>query len=885
MNIRFYSLLVCIFLLLAGFIALEVNAQELTSKEIEPAPFDADMADFLFFDSYLAGQSLQSSIDIITSDYELYYVSFAQFNESLKFHLSYENQRLSGWYLRERNQVSFDVSAQIGQRINQKIAIKPYHWVEYEGDLYLSTIALKDWFEIDTDIRANKLLINFRPKEEHPMIARLKRQEKHKLRELRMSHEAHFPTIADSYQPFTIPAFDINFSPSWNKSQGWQKRLNVSSNADILWHSAALQYSKTDSNQSGRLTLSREGEWQGMPFYYQFGDVYGVSNPFLSSGLGRGVMFGRSEQTSQERNTRRFEGPAPDGWEAELYRGNTAFAYQIVEGGFYRFENIPTNSGRNSFYVLLYGPTGEQQRIDYEFNTSKMIVAEGDWFPEFSWQQAGRSVLFDKATTQKDTFSAKVHYGLSNKSSLSLGYIQQSSKPLTTPNTSTETVPDITRLTATMSGYTTRMRYHIDVGYDEFTDELGYNLDTSWLFNDFDIQLNYKDLSRIQPNAKPSTTISYTPFEPSIDHSLSLSLSQSTTGWKQNWSANIGWKDEQWQLSASAEYQPGEGSNLTTQAGWRIEGHQLQLQNAFSITPDAEITATRFSHRMKLGSVSLQTGINANWQQHSLQYSLSLSKKFDWFRFGAQLSTDDKDSYRVGLNLSFSTELYPEIKWPSAQSSKQNATIFASVYIDENYNGQRDSSEQKLPNVRFKGRNHWRNTPTSTTHDARLTKASSRSAQKVQLDPLSLEDPFLYTPHETLLVNSHPGGENSVSFRLIPVTEMEGEVLVQKCPELEGNNTLTQQDAPEIPLKGVGAVPLRLTRADGSTKQSLYTEFDGFFLLEKIIPDTYQLSIEPSFISKKNLQDFTPLTIEVTKDSMLDVIALDPIVLTEKCQS
>lgn len=860
----------------------QVNKADITEQAKDPAPFDEEMADFLFFDSYLSGQSLQSSIDVITSDYELFYVSFSQFNDSLQFHLSYENQRLTGWYLNERNQVTFAVNSAEGQRINQRITIKPFHWVEYEGDLYLSTLALKDWFEIDTDIRANKLLINFRPKEEHPMIARLKRQEKHKLRGLKMSHGANFPIIPDTYHAFTVPAFDITFSPNWSKSQGWKKRVNVSSNADLLWHSAALQYSKSDSNQSGRLTLTREGEWQNMPFYYQLGDVYGVSNPFLSSGLGRGFMFGRSEQASQQRNTRRFEGPAPDGWEAELYRGDTALAYQIVEAGFFRFDDIPTNSGRNQFYVLLYGPTGEQQRIDYEFNTANMLVTEGDWFPEFSWQQSGRSMLFDNATTQKDTLSATAHYGLSKNTNLSFGYIHQANKPLTNTST-TEFTPDITRITTTLSGYNTRMRYHVDVGYDELTDELGVNFDANWLFSDFDIQLNIKDLSRIEPNAAPSATISYTPFEPRVDHSLSLSLSQSTQGWTQNWSASVGWRHESWQLSANADYQPDVGSNLSTQVGWRIGGHQLQLQNAFAITPEAALTSTRFSHRMKVGSVNLQTGISANWQQHSVQYALSLSKKFAWFRMGAQLSADDKDSYRVGLNFSFSTEIYPKPQWPRAKSTKQHATIFASAYIDENYNGQRDQHEAHLPDVRFKGRSHWRQAPTTTKHAARLTEASSRTPQKVQLDPLSLEDPFLFTPDEIMLVDTHAGGENSVSFRLIQVTEIEGEVFVLKCPA-EPKAGDTQIQPAERKQKGLGAVPIQLTRADGTTKQQLYTEFDGFFLLEKIIPDTYQLTIAQSFINKKNLQGFTPFTINVTAETMQDVITLDPIILEEKCE-
>ncbi len=823
--------------------------------------------DYLFFDTFLASHPLDNSIDAITFDYENFYLSMDILSEILDLELVYDKdkQLLSGWFIRKKNLANINFLTGKGIVKNIKIEISPSDFYIDDDVLFLSTKALREWFGINSEFKTSRLLVNFTTEEVHPKIARIEREQKHRVATQIKNNQVNFPLKAEEYQLFSYPKIELQASPRYQSSRlGSSTDLNINLNGvtDVLYQGGKFQYSQNKNTRSARATFYRNIKLGEKDLYYEWGDVRGLDSPFLASNnLGAGLVLAASEQSTQDRFSRRFEGPAPEGWEAELYRGESVIEYQVVGAdGHFLFDNIPVSIGRNNFKVVLYGPSGEQREEEFIFNNAALAATEGQWLPEISIHRGGRSLFFsDENKVSTPTITAKLHRGLDANNDITLGWLKQELE---------DSELDLTTLA--FSGFNDFSRYRTELAYDRNTSSKAYNLELGILLHDYDMNFSFTDTTSLLENSKKTGIINLIANNSTFEHSMNYQIIKETGRWNSALSGTFGKSYELFSFGSNLSYQQradnGESINGNVQLAYRMGLSSLQMQNSFSVTSAIKFKNSNINWRRRFGGYNIQLSSRFNFENKIHNYGFSMSKLFGHFRLGSSFNIDSNNSLSFGLTFTTGAEFNPIPKTLTGQGVQQFSTIEASAFIDENYNGILDNQEQLLSNVGFKGNTAWRNIRSQENGRALLNRSKGNAEQMIELDFVTLDDPFLHAPNTGFRVKSHPGGLSRIYFPLQQTVELEGEI----------------QQLVKNELKGKGGVPLLLIDQNGVVIKKLHSEYDGFFIFEKLLPGIYQFKIEEKYLHKHNLQQLLLPDVTISANINNGVYVLEPLQLLEK---
>jgi len=155
-----------------------------------------DEPEVLFFDAFLQKYNLNKNIDIVTSDYESFYLNLDHLNDSLGFSVivDYSNKRLSGWYLKEANRLDMPLS---------KLGTQGDAWIFFEGELYVRDQELAGLLGLEVDVNTSKLIVFLNTIEQHPMIAKLERQKKYRSLSILNDLKVNYPIVDDKYSAIT----------------------------------------------------------------------------------------------------------------------------------------------------------------------------------------------------------------------------------------------------------------------------------------------------------------------------------------------------------------------------------------------------------------------------------------------------------------------------------------------------------------------------------------------------------------------------------------------------------------------------------------------------------------------------------------------------------
>jgi hypothetical protein len=120
----------------------------------------------------------------------------------------------------------------------------------------------------------------------------------------------------------------------------------------------------------------------------------------------------------------------------------------------------------------------------------------------------------------------------------------------------------------------------------------------------------------------------------------------------------------------------------------------------------------------------------------------------------------------------------------------------------------------------------------------------------VGVDESTLNDPYLAPRTKGIVVTPRPGVFADVDFPISPAGEVEGELLAPDGASLSG-------------------VSLELIDESGSVAATAFSEFDGFFLFERVPYGRYRLRVAPG--DARRLQVAEPLRADVTLGREADV--------------
>jgi hypothetical protein len=159
----------------------------------------------------------------------------------------------------------------------------------------------------------------------------------------------------------------------------------------------------------------------------------------------------------------------------------------------------------------------------------------------------------------------------------------------------------------------------------------------------------------------------------------------------------------------------------------------------------------------------------------------------------------------------------------------EEGAAVARVFLDRDLDGHFGPGDQPLAGVRFGTEGAVLRGATDDRGVVRLSDLPLHRPVEVGLNVGSLEDPLSVPAKEGFRFTPRPGAAPVVDFPVVMSGEIEGTVAAQ------GNQGTAR----------IANIPMELLAPDGAVVRKVRSEYDGFFLFERVPPGRYRLRVQP----------------------------------------
>jgi len=783
------------------------------------------------------------------------YLPLGQLSALLDFpiRVDADNKTASGWFINDDNRIS--LTEKTSEVKGRKTELHPDSIIVRDRDLFIDSSLLQKWFPLDFSVDLPGMVLNIATREALPFQeARWRKKMHDKLsRQQEKSRDEKAETIGQAYEALQWPSLDLTFSPTY-KSSTRETTANYSALAvgDVGYLTSRL-YAAGDLNQQSlsdmRLSFGRDDYERRLlgparASSFSFGDINAVSlAQATSSGQGRGVtVTNRALDRPDKFDVTSFIGDSKPGWEVELYRNDNLISFQTVgSNGSYEFLDVPVLFGSNIFRLVFYGPQGQRSETVKTINADSSLLEKGEFSYNVSADQKSQSLFGVASTTAPESSSPRMvgelEYGVSRRLTVTAGGAR------TTVN-NTEHTYATTGLHASFGGILTAL----DEAYDATAGGTSSRLSVSTNHFGTDIVLKQKIARNFISEADSGGVTAQTdlnlnrglhlPFLGSFGNSLSLSrktfadnhiekslihrLSKTFLGLS---------------LSHMLEYSH-EGLAAARMSGTlTVHGAykrvQMDAQMDYDLKQQKQFKKSKLTALFPLTEGIVDTATLTNSFTGDKLTELENTVTFDMQRYKLSLTgrVDTKKTWFAGVSVNTAIGKVPGTNvWvTSSQSLATTGTVSVRPFIDRNYNQKLDPGEEFLPGavVRIGDQSPKAN-------DKGLLIATQLPVNlpvMIKLDTEQQNDPFQVnqSANPNLMASSYrvmprAGKVVSIDFPLIETSQIDGTVHVP-----EGSNP--------------AALQVDLITTEGQTVGSTRTAFDGYYLLEGVMPGAYTLHV------------------------------------------
>src|SRR5690606_30683384 len=215
-------------------------------------------------------------------------------------------------------------------------------------------------------------------------------------------------------------------------------------------------------------------------------------------------------------------------------------------------------------------------------------------------------------------------------------------------------------------------------------------------------------------------------------------------------------------------------------------------------------------------------------RRHVTAFELGYVRHFRQFALQASARTDTRGAVGASLAASFSFGPDPLGGGWRLSSDKlaQRGQAAVAVFLDKNGDGQRSPDEEALVGVGITAGQHGAADPTDSRGHAFVENLQPYEKVLVSVDESTLPDPFLVPRGKGMVITPRPGVAARIELAVTPTGEVEGMLYL---PE-------------DTPAAGV---ELELVDAAGAVAARTMSEFDGFFLFDRVAYGRYRLRLAP----------------------------------------
>jgi len=774
-----------------------------------------------------------------------------------------EKKTATGWFITEDRTLSVNAN-------NRTVTIggTTYPWpdgkiVVAQDDIYVDSAILSQWFPVDFAVSTGEMALTITPREKLPIQAQYEREKKRKGLLGKEDMSIQYPIQESPYELFSFPIMDVSLQSGMEGGERTKSDLSLNhslvAEGDLgrMGTKVFLGGNEEDPLNNARITLERVDRNAQLlgpmrASKVAVGDVSPVTLPILgSSEIERGVAVSNGDiLRSRDFDTTRFEGNTQPGWDVELYQnGNLIESVRVGGDGRYRFEDVPVYFGVNAFQLLTLGPQGQRRMIETkDINVGAGMLKAGKFEYNLSATQQKNTVLGlsqdvysddERESAGNHRVTGRVAYGLTDKLSATAGV------------SSVEF--DDTRhnyMQAGLSGAFSSLYGELNTIHDsaggsghslQGQTALGpFNLRAKHeIFSDFIDEDNSDKILEERTSLSLNGRIPESFLLPPLSYTLSKENTTYTDSENDRYRARLSGRVQRVNLSNTFNWNDRKTGSTTTapvDGEFKASGSigRVRLIAGLDYDLGEEDAITRYTLS---GLYSISRGISAGVdltrdagknEKDTARFNLNLDT--GKYTFTPSLSYDSEGEYRALLGLSFSLGQDPvseDLVVTSARNSGKGSAT-ALVYHDANNNKVFDQDEPPLPEVKVVARQARKTTRTNETGVAQITGLVSHTPTEVAVDPESLQDPSWLPSVPGVAVAARTGSVNRLEFPVVTTGEIDGVIFYENSEGIK---------------EPLANARLELQDDKGALARTAVSEYDGFYLFEKVMPGTYTLRV------------------------------------------
>jgi hypothetical protein len=795
-------------------------------------------------------------------------------------------QKASGWAFKESHRITIDYAAGSASYGNRSETLSPGTVRQTPEGWCVQASALTRWFGIGVKPVTAGSVLMLQSEAKLPVELAIERKRRAASIKPAKFELAALPTVRVPYRMWRAPALDFVVSAGVTYRAKDGARIDRQSAVYAAGEFARLSYdAQLTTTQKGKPSTLRFHAYRSDPdgqllgparaTHFGVGDVESFDSHLSGSpARGRGaIMTNRPLNAPAAFGRTRFEGDLPNGWEAELYRNDELLAFaKSRPDQRYAFEDIQLLYGENRVRVVLYGPQGQVRTHEELINVGRDNAPPGKTWYWAGFSQPSRDIVTlhkppDGSNQPRAQATAALEHGIDERTSVAA-------------LARTMLLDDKDRLTfveGTVRRAVGTALVEIGVGREstggtaaraQLVGKFGaVNVNAEALIaNDFHLQgiRHTQQLRDYRASLQAPLKIGRTVVPANAD----IRFASRGDGTRQlDAAARLSANFQRFNLASTLRYRKhmSEAGNSPAEVGLdlmgsgRVRDVRLRGTTSFDISPGARFrTAELSAYWSASDTVDWEGDLVYDAIGKRGRAKVSHIRRLDSMAVALTGEAATDRSLALGLNVNFSLDPRRGLSL-SRRPLAQSGIVRATVYRDLNDNGIRDAAEPVEKGALITTGTRQAEKPTDSRGEVTVPGLAPYIPVTVGIDQSSLADPMLVPRRALQVVVPRRGVPAEVEIGLVGGGDIEGAVVKSGGIGFEG-------------------LDLELLDASGRVVATTRTDFDGFFLFERVAYGAYRVRVAKASAEIAKIGTELAAQVQVTADKSIVRLGAIPVV-------
>jgi hypothetical protein len=760
-------------------------------------------------------------------------------------------KKASGWAFKEANRISIDLASGKAEYRDKSEPIAQGTVRETPEGWCVESGALARWFGIGVRPMTAGSVLLLESGTKLPVEMAIEREK----RAARLATKAKFdinslPQVKLAYRMWRAPALDFVVSAGVTYRANDGMRVDRQTSVYAAGEIAHLSYDvQASTSQKGvpnvlRLRAFRSDPEGGLlgplnATHFGVGDVAGLETRLTgTSNSGRGaVVTNRPLFTPTSFDRTRLEGELPAGWEAELYRNGELLGFSKANAAQrYVFDDVQLLYGENRISIVLYGPQGQTRTREELINVGQDNVPAGKTWYWAGLNQPGRDLVNFREKTEDLSqplaqAAVSVEHGLDDRTSVGMlarqMLLQDERLTFVEGSVRRSVGPAMVEVSgAYESGGGQAVRAQVIAKFGS----VNVNAEAAVARN-FHLRGQHYDRSQ-DVRLAVDGPIKIGKTDLSAHGSVQYS-DRGIAGRQLEMAGRLAGNFHRFNLATDVRVRKtllNSGPAPPNEIDWSLIGSgrvgnvRLRGSTTFDISPEKRFRSAELSAYWSASE-------KADWEG-GLAYDASARRgiarishvrRLESLALAVTGEVGSDGSAALGFNLNFSLDPNHGMRM-SRQPVAASGALYARVYRDNNDNGVRDPGEPFEKGTLVTAGPRLAERPTDAKGAVMIGGLTAYVPITVGIDESSLSDPMLVPKKALQVIVPRPGVPAEVEIGLVSGGDVEGVLLRSNGSGFEG-------------------LAVELIDSNGKLVAKVMTDFDGFFMFERVAYGTYKLRL------------------------------------------